>query len=54
MALLVEYKCEQTIPSVYQFKHKYIKQEMNMNSKSMQDINTSERQREIANMGDLF
>ena len=43
LALLVEYKCEQIIPSIYQFKHKYIKQVMNMNNNSMQDINTSER-----------
>jgi len=43
MALLVDYKCEQTIPSIYQFKHKYIKQVMNMNNKSKHDINTSER-----------
>ena len=43
MALLVEYKCKQTNSSIYQFKHKYIKQVMNMKNKSMQDINTSER-----------
>ena len=48
MALLVECKCELTIPSIYQFKHKYIKQVMNMNNKSMEDINTSEREQSQA------
>ena len=46
MTLLVEHKCEQAIPSIYQFKHKYIKQVMKMNNKSMQEINTSKRYRE--------
>ena len=55
MAFLVEYKCEQTNPSIYQFEHKYIKQIMNMNNKSMQGINTMrDRERAIANTGDLF
>ena len=42
MALLVEYKCEPTIPKHITIWHKYIKQVMNMNNKNMQDINTSE------------
>jgi len=43
MALLVEYKCEQTIPKYITIKHnenQAYKDESNM---SMQDINTSER-----------
>jgi len=38
MALLIEYKCEQIIPSIYLIEHKYIKHIMNINNKSMQDI----------------
>jgi len=38
MALLVEYKCEQIIPSIYSIEHKYIKHVIDKNNKSMQDI----------------
>jgi len=37
MTLLVEYKCEQTIPRIYSIKHKYIKDIRDMNNMSMQD-----------------
>jgi len=43
MALLVEYKCEQIIPNIYQFEHKYISSNKDESNISMQDINTSER-----------
>ena len=44
MALLVKYKCEQTIPSIYQLSTRNIKQVIDINNKHMQDINTSERE----------
>ena len=52
MALLVEYKCDQTIPSIYQL-YQAFKDKDNV---IMQDIIISERQREraIANTGDLY
>ena len=46
MALLVEYKCEQTIPSIYQLSIRNIKQVKYINNKQMQDIKTCERERE--------
>ena len=56
MALLVEYKCDQTILSIYQFKNKIYQAYKYKGNVSMQDINTSEREREkeIANTKDLF
>jgi len=43
MALLVEYKCEKTIPSMYQFKHKIYQAYKWTSNVSMQDINISWR-----------
>ena len=56
MVLLVEYKCEQTIPSIYQLSTRNIKQVKDINNKHMQDIKTSEREREMSNHkhGNLF
>ena len=46
MALLVKYKCEQTIPKHITIKHKYKYQAYeDKDNKSMQDINKSKRQR---------
>ena len=44
MTLLVEYKCEQTIPSIYQFKHKIYQAYKDKSNVSMQDINTRDRE----------
>ena len=44
MALLVKYKCEQTIPSIYQLSTKSITHVKDINNKHMQDIKTSERE----------
>ena len=41
MALLVEYKCKQTIPSIYQLSTRNIKKVKDINNKNMQDIKTS-------------
>jgi len=41
MTLLVEYKCDQTISSIYQYSARYIKHIKMKNNISMQDINTS-------------
>ena len=46
MTLLVEYKCEQTIPSKYQLSTRNIKQVKYINNKHMQDIKISERERD--------
>ena len=54
MALLVEYKCEQTIPKHITIQHKIYQAHKDESNISMQDINTSERQRAITNTGDLF
>jgi len=43
LALLVEYKYDQTIPSIYQFKHKIYQAYKDKGNVSMHDINTSER-----------
>ena len=43
MALLVEYKCEQTVPKHIIIKHKRYQAYKNKGNVSMQDINTSER-----------
>jgi len=43
LALLVEYKCDQTILSIYQFKHNIYQAYKDKGNESMQDINTSER-----------
>ena len=53
MALLVEYKCEQTISSIYQLSTS-ISAYKEINNISTQDISTSERERAIANTGELF
>jgi len=45
MALLVEYKCEQTIPNIYQLSTRSIKQVKYINNKHTQDIKTSESER---------
>ena len=46
MALLVEYKCEQTIPKDITIQHKIYQAYKDESNISMQDIKTSERQRE--------
>ena len=46
MALLVEYKCEQIIPSIYQLSTRNIKQVKVTNNKHMQDVKPSVRERE--------
>ena len=46
MALLIEYKCEQTIPNIYQLSTRNIKQVIDINNKRMQNINTSERDKQ--------
>ena len=46
MALLVEYKCEQIIPSIYQLSTRNIKQVKDINNKHTRYIKTSERERE--------
>ena len=43
MTLLVEYKCEQTIPKHITIKHKIYQAYKEISNVSMQDINTSER-----------
>ena len=58
MSLLVQYKCEQTLTRIYSIEHKIYQAYKDIGNVSMQDINTSERDREreraIANTGDLF
>ena len=43
MALLVEYKCEQTIPKHISIRHTIYNAYEDKSKISMQDINTSER-----------
>ena len=49
MTLLVEYKCEQTIPSIYSINHKYIKHIKISTIRTCKIYKTQVREREMSN-----